>query len=370
MITSLFLAAAAAYFLELLWLLRGLVRADRARRAPAFEPTVSVVVAARNEEDRIAECLATLVTLDYPASKLEILVVDDRSTDRTGEIIDGFARQHPSIRKIVSGTPKGNLRGKANALFHGIAVSTGEILMFTDADCRVKPSWVRSTVGFFDESTGVVGGFTLLDARGPFQGMQQLDWMFLFGIASSAAGWGLPLTAIGNNLSVRRAAYLAAGGYEGIPFSVTEDYALVQAILRSTPYGVQFPMNPSGVVSSKACANAAQLFRQKQRWGVGGLDMVLRGLIIMAVGWVYRAFFLAGCLVVDPLIFISTALVILALEMLYLAMPLKEFGSLSSLRHFPAFQAYYLPYVLLMPLIAMLSKNVVWKERTLTKAEA
>ena len=206
MMTILFLSVAAAYLIELLWLRWGLRKADRAPAADGYEPTVSVIVAARNEEERIAECLASLARLEYPAAKLEIIVVDDRSTDRTAELIGRSSAHHPSMRGITSGTPEGSLRGKANALLHGIEASRGEILMFTDADCRVPHTWVRETVSFFDDATGVVGGFTMLDAGGSFEGMQQLDWLFLFGVASSAAGWGMPLTAIGNNLSIRRKA--------------------------------------------------------------------------------------------------------------------------------------------------------------------
>jgi cellulose synthase/poly-beta-1,6-N-acetylglucosamine synthase-like glycosyltransferase len=267
----------------------------------------------------------------------------------------------------VSGPPAGTLHGKANALQHGIAASGGEILMFTDADCRVPRTWVKETVSRFDPGTAVVGGFTLLDARTPFEGMQQLDWIMLFGVAASAAGWGSPLTAIGNNLSVRRSAYDACGGFAGIPFSVTEDYALVQAILRTTRMNVRFPLSPGALVASKPCGSFWQLYRQKQRWVVGGLDMVFRGLLIMAFGWIYRALLVIGWAFVPLPWYLGAVAVIIALEAMFLARPLRAFGAIASLRHLAAFQLYYLPYVLLTPLVAMLSKDVVWKERTLTK---
>src|SRR5262249_4885825 len=145
------------------------------------------------------------------------------------------------------------------------------------------------TVGYFREPIGVVGGFTILESRNHFAGMQALDWVYLFGLASAAAGWKEPLTAIGNNLSVRRSAYDATGGFEKIPFSVTEDYALVQAIVTRTKYEVAFPVRPRMAVQSQPCGDTEQLFRQKQRWGVGGLDMVFRGMLLMLVGWCGRA---------------------------------------------------------------------------------
>lgn len=367
MITTVFLVAAFLYIIELLALRWGLSRADRAANDPAFEPTVSVIVAARNEEERISECLASLSRLDYPAEKLEIIIVDDRSTDRTAEIVDTFALITPAIRRITSGDPRGNLHGKANALSHGIESSHGEILMFTDADCRVPATWVKSTVSFFVGKAGIVGGFTQLDSGRSFEGMQNLDWMFLFGIASSAAGWGIPLTAIGNNLSVRRSAYDATGGYAEIPFSVTEDYALVQAILKKTSFTVRFPLSPGSLVHSRACQTWSQLFRQKQRWGVGGLDMVAAGMLIMIFGWLFRFMALFAWPFVAPGVYAGAIVAVVALEMLYLSRPLRKFGSLACLRHIAAFQLYYLPYVVFTPIVAIFSRDVVWKERTLRK---
>ena len=180
------------------------------------------------------------------------------------------------------------MRGKANALAQGIHQSSGEILLFTDADCTVPRQWVRTTVQYFTDDVGVVGGFTLLKANRIFEGIQSLDWIFLFSLASSMAGLNRPLTAIGNNVGIRRAAYTAVGGYEVIPFSVTEDYALVHTIYQNTTYRVVFPINPETVVISSACRTLHHLYHQKQRWGVGGLDMVFRGKVIGIIGWLAK----------------------------------------------------------------------------------
>ena len=77
---------------------------------------------------------------------------------------------------MITAVPgKGNMRGKANALAQGIRQSSGEILMFTDADCIVPPRWVRKTVQYFTDEVGIVGGFTLLKANRTFEGIQSLD---------------------------------------------------------------------------------------------------------------------------------------------------------------------------------------------------
>lgn len=355
----------AAYVLEVLGLRLGLARSGQLRPMNGAEPTVSVIVAARNEEAFIERCVASLLCLDYPEGKLEIVVVNDGSTDRTEEIVKRYAGAHPSLKVLSTMPGEGNLRGKTNAVACGIEASSGEIIMFTDADCVVGADWVRSTVGYFDEGAGVVGGFTLLDDRTMFEGVQALDWVFLFGVASATAGWDLPLTAVGNNLAVRRVAYRETGGYAAIPFSVTEDYSLVQSIFRRTRYRVRFPLDPSTVVRSTACGSWRQLYRQKQRWGVGGLDMIFRGVLIMAGGWLVRAGLVGTFLTSGWVWGLSYGAVMAAADFAFLLRPLRLFGRMRTLRYFPVFEVYFFAAVLATPVIAFFSRQVVWKERTL-----
>jgi len=357
--------AAIAFAAEILIIALGLRRANRIRKAPDYEPTVSIIVAARNEEEHIEQCLASLMRLEYPRDKIEIIVVDDRSTDRTPEIIRKFSEQHDSVKTVTAQLERGNLRGKMNAVALGISLSHGEILMFTDADCSVPPGWIHETVQSFDAETGIVGGFTLLEATGVFGGMQALDWIYLFSLASGTAGLRIPLTAIGNNLSVRRSAYDATGGYEVIPFSVTEDYALVQSILQKTNYVLRFPVNPLAAVASKPCRGWRELYRQKQRWGVGALDMVTRGVVITAVGWVLNLTLLVGWCFVGFPVWITAFAVKTLVDTFFLWKPLKELRALSYLKYLAFFEVYFTLYVLAIPLVAILSRGVIWKERKL-----
>lgn len=363
LIDYILLAAAVIYFAEMVFLHLGLQKTRRYARNPSFEPLVSVIVAARNEEDNIGECLQSLVELDYPSDKLEFIVVNDRSTDGTEKVASDFVHRFPNVKLVTSKPERGNMRGKANALAHGIAKSRGEILMFTDADCTVPRPWIRRTVSYYADDVGVVAGFTYLQTRGSFDGMQALDWFFLFGVAAATAAWNIPLTAVGNNLSVRRSAYDAVGGYEKIPFSVTEDYALVQSIWQRTRLQIRYPMVAETLITSKPCHTWQQLFGQRQRWGVGGLDMVLRGFLIMAVAFALHLLIILGLFLATPWTIAAALFVKLGADVFFLWKPLKEFERLRLLRYFPMFEIYYMIYGLLIPFIALLSKRVVWKER-------
>jgi glycosyltransferase involved in cell wall biosynthesis len=120
------------------------------RDAPAIGdaagPRVSIIIPARNEERNIREALRSVLGQDY--ENAEVIVIDDRSTDRTAAILDRMAREHHRLRVVhVRELPPGWL-GKNHALDLGAKQATGALLLFTDADIVMHPSTVRKAVGY------------------------------------------------------------------------------------------------------------------------------------------------------------------------------------------------------------------------------
>ena len=110
-------------------------------------PRISLIFAARDEQEKLSAALETLVAIDYP--HLEIIAVDDRSTDNTARILDAFAQNHPQLKVVhIRELPKGWL-GKPHALQRGYEVSSGELLVFTDADVKFKSEALRRIVSLF-----------------------------------------------------------------------------------------------------------------------------------------------------------------------------------------------------------------------------
>lgn len=339
---------------------------DRART-----PSVSIIIAARNEEKNIARCLDSMARLTYPQGLLEIVVVDDRSMDGTRTIVDRYAKICPRITLVTTNPEEGNLRGKTNAVTHGIESSTGEIILFTDADCMVPEDWVQETVKYYvDEKVGIVAGFTSLDAQGWFRAMQALDWYILFSAAAALIRMGFPVTAVGNNLSVRRSAYEAAGGYRTIPFSVTEDYALVHAVSEKTGYSIRLPLDPRTVVRSQACGTWKELYHQKKRWFTGGRDMEFKNLLLFSLTYIAHLLIPAVILVTGSAV-AWAALGVKVLADFVLALPaVSAFGKWPLLLSFPFYELYYWFYVLYFPPLVLTRGTVVWKERAFRGAPA
>ena len=126
------------------------MRVGRAGPAAEALPSVSVIVAARNEAVSLAPALGSILASDYP--RLEVVAVDDRSSDGTGAILDALAQRDPRLRVLrLTELPSGWL-GKNRALQRGAEVAGGDWLLFTDADVRFAPAAIRSAVCFAERA--------------------------------------------------------------------------------------------------------------------------------------------------------------------------------------------------------------------------
>ena len=127
------------------------IRLLRELPPPAGPPShrVSIIIAARNEERKVEEALQSILGQEY--GNLEIIVVNDRSTDRTGAILDRMVQAHPTLRVLqVRDLPPGWL-GKNHALYSGAQQASGDLLLFTDADVVMQPTTLSRAVGYLAE---------------------------------------------------------------------------------------------------------------------------------------------------------------------------------------------------------------------------
>lgn len=357
-----FLVFLSVYFIQTVLFLIG-TNKKFPRLSESELPRITVIVAARNEEENIVRCMTSLDKLIYPEGKIEIILVDDRSTDKTGELISEFIKGKEKFRKVVTEEREGKLKGKTNALATAIRSANGEIILTTDADCAVNPLWARTIASYYLPDVGLVNGFTSQEYFSNFSGMQNLDFIYLLTVAAGTINYGMPLSCIGNNMSYRKSAYNEVGGYESLPFSVTEDFNLLFAIHKLKKYKVIYPFDKDGHVVSKPCRTAKELYRQKKRWGVGGMKSPLRGYLVMASGFITHIAILLSPFFFSPL---TAALIAFKLitDFMFLYVILKELKIADSLKYFLAFEIYFIFYVVLLPVFVLPSQKVRWKDRT------
>jgi glycosyltransferase involved in cell wall biosynthesis len=214
---------------------------DFALLADAECPRISLLFAARDEEEKLPGALATLATIDYP--NLEIIAVDDRSQDATGRILDEFAVSHERFRVVhVTALPPGWL-GKPHALQKAYEASAGEWLLFTDADVRFAPDALRRAAAVVKQKN--LDHFTLFgDVE--MVGFWETVLVTFFGLAFHMANDPYQVSnphsrayvGVGAFQLMKRSAYEACGTHRRLAMEVVDDMKLgklvKQAGLRSS----------------------------------------------------------------------------------------------------------------------------------------
>ncbi|MEO7361129.1 MAG: glycosyltransferase, partial [Gemmatimonadaceae bacterium] len=200
------------YFLIMRFLNIGVRRIPKSVRLPDEQcMPISIVVSARNEARDLPACLNALLALDYPRELLQIVLVNDLSTDNTGDIIDAAAMNCPHIIALhTSALPANGLEAKARGIAHGFRAATGDWVLITDADGTVTPQWARHLLGYVDANTGMAGGALLVRAQGMLGRVERMAWGFLQTFSSGLAGWGSPIVCVGPNMAIRRSVYVDA----------------------------------------------------------------------------------------------------------------------------------------------------------------
>jgi len=235
-------------------------------------PFVSVLVAARNEEDKIASCIEALLAQEYPKEKMEILIGDDDSDDDTARIVKGYTYKYPHVCYQHISTPLGDTKGKANVLAHLAQKAKGEYFLITDADIEVNPCWCKNMLFIAKaKACDIVTGVTTIKSRGWFSAFQKIDWLYFMSLIKAVTDLGLPLTSMGNNMLISKEAYEKTGGYAKIPFSVTEDLALFQAVIQNEgTYYHHFSIET--LAYSQPIATFMHLLKQRKRWMRGAVQ--------------------------------------------------------------------------------------------------
>ncbi|MCC7263615.1 MAG: glycosyltransferase [Candidatus Latescibacteria bacterium] len=254
--------AGGVYALGLGWFTRGI----RAQPAVAgHRPFVSVVVAARNEAGRIPDLLQGLDCQTYPADRWEVIVVDDRSTDHTAEV----ARAHwGGLPRMVVLCAEG--AGKKAALAQGLAAASGELILTTDADCRVPPTWVEGMAAACGPGVDMAVGFSQIAApgqtRGWREGLEALDFLHLMGAALGSASQGGALAASGQNLAFRAEVFARVGGYRRVQHRASGDDVLLLQLVRRQGGKIAFATDTGTYVVHPPSPSWRALLAQRARW--------------------------------------------------------------------------------------------------------
>ncbi len=223
--------------------------------------SVSVVIAAYNEERYIRACVESVLKADYPHDKLQLVVVDNGSTDKTHEILSSISED----RLVVLQEPKGF---KKEALEAGFSESTGSIILCTDSDCIVPEFWIRSMVSPFQTKAAnmVLGPVKIGKYRNLVERFQAFDMLAMMGVTAGGLKAERSYLANGANMAFTQKAYRIVGEIPRKDLASGDDVFLLHQFISMDKFKVHFQKDSDAVISTQAVSGWNNLIKQRRRW--------------------------------------------------------------------------------------------------------
>lgn len=340
---------------------------------PAGSLAVSVIIAVRNEAAGIGDLLGDLRAQRYPGRLYEVIVADDGSTDGTAALVEEeMAHGGFRLRLLRMGENAAGRSPKKAALARAAAVAEGDILLFTDGDCRLGPDWIaRHAARYADPHAELVAGLVdHLPRPGLAAAMMALDQASLTGTGAALLRLGYPLWANGANLSCRKRTFLESGtSPEDTALASGDDTLLLQRLHRRRPGSLRLAAEPEALVRTAAPESATAFFHQRLRWAAKWsryLPWYGRALPVYVFAF-HGLFLLAALLVALGHFPLSAWLLLLALRLAAEYFFLREVLLLSGRKvNFVAFFMSALLYPLYAVVFGILANTLPfrWKGRT------
>ncbi len=356
---------AVGYFLFFAVISIGMLRLPNSK--PTSTPVkVSVLVACRNEEKDLARCVDALVAQNYPHDLLEIILIDDNSHDRTGEIITDYARNHDFVRGLTTkDAPQSHLQAKARVIAFGATHAAGEWLFIVDADSRVHPDWLSHMLFEVNEDHGLIGGLIMTEEDGYFSvsALEKVSLAYTQPITVGMAGWGLPAICSGPNMAIRKSLYEAYGGLEKVNFNIAEDLALSQIVLESGKK-VKFHGSEETIGNLISVPTLKHLFSQQRRWIRGGYergpDLWVGLTIVFVYHFLYSWILLLGWFFALKAT-ITAFLIKGFIDWMMLSVLKYKMKIPRLLRYWPVMFIYSTAAFIFLPLSLLVSNKIKWK---------
>lgn len=336
--------------------------------------TVSVIIPVRNEESSIGALLRDLEQQSYDRDLLEVIVVDDSSTDATVAIVQQWIITSKADLTLIQLPPAEKTTSpKKRAINNAIIRAKGELIVTTDGDCRVGTNWITSLVAKYQQTGAklISGPVTFLPEQSLTDYLQTVEFSSLIGSGASSLAMGSASMCNGANLAYQKAIFEEVGGFTGNEHIASgDDEFLMHKIATKYPKAVHFLKNPEAIVQTAAHQTWRAFYRQRKRWASKWKHYNNPFTIALAV----YVFSCNAALIVAPtLSFLGAISWTFTIGVLFLKWVPEWFfiGSIlsflrkqSSIPFIPLVQIIYPWYVTFFGL-AVQKPTYVWKDRTL-----
>lgn len=266
--TSLAILIYSAFIFRLVMILRYHQRRDdNVRPASAEVTSVSVVVACRNEEKNIPSLLRSITGQDYPGELTEIIIADDNSSDGTVAAVNDFINKNISYATPEIKVIKNTSEGKKGAVASGVKAASGELILVTDADCRMDAGWAASYASLYSlKRPDIMLGRVTSHGNDSFASVfDSYESEALQGVTEAMALAGKPVMCNGANMAFRKDVYIRHQEelHNNIPSG--DDMFLLHAVKKAGGR-IIWNSNEASVVTTTGKNSFPDLLRQRARW--------------------------------------------------------------------------------------------------------
>lgn len=333
---------------------------------------VSILIAARNEAANIGRTLSDILAQDFPTELLEIIVVDDHSTDDTAAVVRSFAERGVKLLKLNESEPLNSYKKKA--ISSAIEMATGDFIVTTDADCRMEKDWLATVITFAEEKGHVLVSSPVVysEQKSFFEELQTLEFLYLIGLGAAGIGKKHASTCNGANLAYRRNVFYELGGFNGIDHLASgDDELFLHKVAGKYPNRIGFCKSRSAIVYTDAKRTLRGFINQRRRWASKsthyknkgivalGLAIWMFNLLLLLTGLASFFFEVSSCLVGGLLVAIMLKL---AVEAFFLY-PLCRFANrMDLLAYLPMLTVLHIVYMVYIGIAGNLGKYQ-WKGR-------
>ncbi|WP_293312707.1 glycosyltransferase family 2 protein [Pedobacter sp. UBA5917] len=251
---------------------------------------VSIIVAARDEEENINKTIDDLIAQKYPKDLTEIIIIDDHSTDRTAEIVLSYADRNVKLIKLNEDRALNSYKKKA--IQTAIGTCSGDLIITTDADCRMGTNWLATIVGLYEEKNYkmISSPVAYFQEKSFFERLQSLEFLYLIGLGASTIGNRKPSTCNGANLAYEKNTFYEVGGFQGIDdLASGDDELLLHKIAAKYPDQIGFLKNRDAIVYTHAKETLGAFIQQRKRWASKSTRYKNKAIIVLGVLiWVFN----------------------------------------------------------------------------------
>ncbi|MFD1769395.1 glycosyltransferase [Sphingobacterium suaedae] len=269
------------------------------RMQHAVHTRVSVLIAARNEGDNIGRTLDCIIEQNFPKDLLEIIVVDDHSTDDTAAVVRAYADKGVALLQLSEGDKLNSY--KKLAITKAIARATGELIVTTDADCRMGKEWLGTVVSYFEKTDAYMVSSPVVYSEESkwFERLQTLEFLYLIGLGAAGIGNASPTTCNGANLAYRRDIFFEMGGFNGIDnLASGDDELFLHKVAQRFSSRIKFCKSKAAIIYTDAKPTLASFISQRRRWASKSTKYKDKRVVWLGISiWLFNVALLSGLVI-------------------------------------------------------------------------